>query len=982
MTLGSSLVLQKLIYGIVYIMTTELVAFLKKYVSTGVKDKDGNSVFTHTTMQQPRASYNIPEDQRDELHKFIARSIIAKKQMYITEKPMPIKPITVDIDLQYPIDLPPRQHNERHIKELLKLYSEAIITYVDIPEDKPIDAYIFERPYPYPSNGNIKDGIHIMYPHINTCIELQHAIRDYVVKKLGAFLNNADIGRLAVKNSPEDIIDIAVIDRNNWTVYGCQKPGVRPYVLAHVYRLDNTGSEMKFDEVDVPHTTEEDLTNLVKDLAIQYKPADQTYGVREEHQDIIDSHCKKMEEKKQRKYAPTNFIKKQIKAANSDEDTKRDMEEAEALVKLLALWRSDDTKHWINVGLCLHNISPALQNVWTMFSRRSDQYREGDENRWHGFEDIPGGLGIGALHRWARLDNPLEYKTLQSELLHPLMLSSVCGSSQDVAAVVHKMYKHQFVCLDAKGKKWAIYVNHGWKITQEGIGLKKKIGHEVLNEYLNLVSYYNHQAVLYSDDRKDQQLHKSKSLTDVTYKLRDITFKEKIMKECIILFHDATFEDELNTNSFLVGMENGVYDLAAGVFRNGSPEDKISISTSNDFPDFDPSDIDIENETSSIPQVEAIFDFMKQVFPIAPVRFYTYRYLSSNLQGYNTDEKFHIWTGSGGNGKSKLLELFEMAFGEYCFKLPITILTHARGQAGQATPELCMSKGRRFGSAQEPDEGAKINTSLMKEWSGNDKVYIRGLYAEGSIIKPMFSMALLCNNKPKIPTDDDGTWRRMVVIEFISKFVEGQPKGPHEFTRNTHLVHLFPEWAPWFFVILTLWYKIYRTDGLNPPEEVMAAGYEYRKHSDAYALFIDTYFKKDSEGMIRVDDSYAVFKEWYFNELGEKAPIRRDYKVAIERKLSQPYGSGGKAGWYGYSMQHPDALAMMGKKDVPDMERSHLDEAPPVTPKAPVKVPITPKAQIISKDPVTPKVPIKVPITPKAQPVPAPSVAKIKIVKK
>ena len=107
-------------------MTTELSTFLKQYVSTGQRDDNGKAIFTHTSLQ-PKASYNVPDDKRDELHRLIADSIYKRKPVYLTEKPLKVKPITIDIDLKYPADCTTRQHDERHIKELLKLYSEAII---------------------------------------------------------------------------------------------------------------------------------------------------------------------------------------------------------------------------------------------------------------------------------------------------------------------------------------------------------------------------------------------------------------------------------------------------------------------------------------------------------------------------------------------------------------------------------------------------------------------------------------------------------------------------------------------------------------------------------------------------------------------------------------------------------------------------------------------------------------------------------------
>lgn len=949
-------------------MTTELNSFLKPYISTGQKDENGKGVFTHTSLQQPKASYNVPSDQREKLHSLIAESIYNRKPIYLTEGPLKVKPITIDIDLKYPADYTTRQHNDKHIKELLKLYSEAIITFVDLPEKYNIDAYVLQRKGPYPKNGNIKDGIHIMYPGICIDTDIQHVIRTEVLKKIDQFIDNPEIGCLPVKNTRDEIVDIAVISSAPWMLYGSMKQGLLPYKLTNIYRLDNSKDEMQFHELETDTTSLEDITALVNHLSTHNVTEEKTFSVRPGLEEVIEEYIQKSTSRKQRsKYNSANFIKKTIKNINDVEDLKCLVEEAKSLTALLADWRAEDYHHWMEVGLCLHNISPTLQDTWIEFSKRSEAFDVSDSNRWYGFADCKTGLNIGSLHRWARLDNPAQYKLVRSKMLRSLMMSSVSSSSQDVAAVIYKMYKHQYVCIDAKGRRWAEFVNHSWHITNEGMSLKKKIGHEVLNEYLMLITFYNNTAIMHEDEKKEQFLHRSKSLTEVTYKLRDISFKEKIMKECIIMFHDATFEESLNSNAYLVGLDNGVYDLARGVFRDGQPEDRVSITTTNDYPDFDESDVDLDGESSNIPIMQSIFDFMKQVFPLPGVRRYMFLCLSSYLEGFNREEKFHLWTGVGGNGKSKLLALFEMAYGDYCFKLPINILTKARGQPGQATPELNMSAGRRFGSLQEPDEGAKINTGLMKELSGNDKLYKRGLYAEGGIMIPQFSLALLCNHKPKMTSDDEGTWRRLVVIEFIARFVEGKPKTKYEFPRNIHLDQMFPEWAPYFFALLTMFYKVYKKEGLSElPQAIVDATYDYRKQSDAYAMFMDDYFCKEEEGIVKLDDSYTVFKDWYSNEFSEKPPARREYKAYIERKLNQQYGRGNKSGWYGYSLQHPDSIgestsSRPPKQDEPDMtddltNAEHLRQRMPKPPRR-TSAPSTPSL------PSTPSTaPLKTPV--------------------
>jgi len=70
--------------------------------------------------------------------------------------------------------------------------------------------------------------------------------------------------------------------------------------------------------------------------------------------------------------------------------------------------------------------------------------------------------------------------------------------------------------------------------------------------------------------------------------------------------------------------------------------------------------------------------------------------LASFLSGETNEEHFHIWTGSGGNGKSKLIELFENAIGDYGCKLPVALITGKRTASSAASPEMEMLKGKRF----------------------------------------------------------------------------------------------------------------------------------------------------------------------------------------------------------------------------------------------------------------------------------------------
>ena len=56
---------------------------------------------------------------------------------------------------------------------------------------------------------------------------------EYVYKKLDPILDE-----LKLENPYSDVHDVAVIQRNNWMMYGSKKPHGEPYKLTKIYQMD------------------------------------------------------------------------------------------------------------------------------------------------------------------------------------------------------------------------------------------------------------------------------------------------------------------------------------------------------------------------------------------------------------------------------------------------------------------------------------------------------------------------------------------------------------------------------------------------------------------------------------------------------------------------------------------------------------------------------------------------------------------------
>ena len=145
----------------------------------------------------------------------------------------------------------------------------------------------------------------------------------------------------------------------------------------------------------------------------------------------------------------------------------------------------------------------------------------------------------------------------------------------------------------------------------------------------------------------------------------------------------------------LLGFNNGVYDLDLGRFRDGLPEDYITMTTGYDY--YPPD----ENSRVLIEQVQT---FMEQILPIYNVRKFVLQFLASCLSGrVSGDHLVPIWIGTGGNGKSILVRLMENALGEYAGKMPVSLITKARSDSASASPEVSANVLKRFVPFQEPD---------------------------------------------------------------------------------------------------------------------------------------------------------------------------------------------------------------------------------------------------------------------------------------
>ena len=93
-----------------------------------------------------------------------------------------------------------------------------------------------------------------------------------------------------------------------------------------------------------------------------------------------------------------------------------------SLIRLLSYERLHNFRSWLQVGMCLHNISPDLLSSWDEISQISSKWDpECCPKFWGGMSNNHRNpLTIRSLHYWAKMDNPDGYIEMLNNMTQPL----------------------------------------------------------------------------------------------------------------------------------------------------------------------------------------------------------------------------------------------------------------------------------------------------------------------------------------------------------------------------------------------------------------------------------------------------------------------------------------------------------------------------------------------------------------------------------
>jgi P4 family phage/plasmid primase-like protien len=918
----------------------DLSDFLSKHsVNNRIAGAGNQKTITHTRIGSKElnvyaGAFSIDKEELPIFRRLYYEHVFVKgRKEYLTETQITSLqdgngPILVDLDFRYDYDVTKRLHTSEHIQDLVQLYLEELKELLVFEENKSFPIFIMEKP-----NVNrvadkqiTKDGIHmiigIQMDHI-----LQTILRDKILQEIG------DIWELPLTNNWEDVLDKGIsTGTTNWQMYGSQKPGHEAYKLTYYLT-----AELDLEDNNWMTTAKQPKDiDLLKDLHLLSAQYDNNVKF-EMNPKIKDEYNKRFE-------AKTNKIKKsnskgkvnilfeeepageiQLSDITNPETLKKAVDsvmvnlkvneqyirELHQYTQILPEKYYQPGSHLLNrkVAFALKHTDDRLFLSWVMLRSKASDFDYATipslYNDWKlHFNKRPDGVTRASIMYWAKQDAYEEYKKVKKDTIDQYIEETIFEAGDwDYAMVLYHLFKDKYVCSSITNKKWYVFNKHRWE-KDEGQRLRMAISKDLFELYSEKQSQYLAEAQHYepSDENHEKFQRKIKKIAEICIKLKKTNDKNNIMREAMEIFFDKDFSKNMDSNPYLMCFTNGVFDFKSKEFRDGYPQDYITKNTGIPYVEFNPDKtLEISNE---------IMTFMEQLFPLPELCRYMWDHLASVLIGVKKEHAFNIYRGSGSNGKSILTDLMSQCLGDYKGTVPITLVTDKRSSIGGATPEVMQLKGVRYAVMQEPSKDAIINEGIMKELTGGDPLLGRALYCDSEIFIPQFSLVVCTNALFEIKSNDDGTWRRMKLVDFLAKFIsEGETHTDdtkYVFPKDKSLKEKLPKWAPVFISMLIK--RACETEGeVKDCPEVVAASNKYRQSQDAISGFImDKIIKVDNnEHPVGTTSLNNVFKEWFQMNYGNrKVPKLSELVEAMVKKFGNKNAKSNK--WHNFKIKEDE----------------------------------------------------------------------------
>jgi putative DNA primase/helicase len=297
---------------------------------------------------------------------------------------------------------------------------------------------------------------------------------------------------------------------------------------------------------------------------------------------------------------------------------------------------------------------------------------------------------------------------------------------------------------------------------------------------------------------------------------------------------------ELNLNPYLLNLKNGTLDLKTGELREHRQDDKITQLASVAYDEH--AKCELWKAT-----LQTIFGNDDEIIA------FVQRLLGYSISGLQAEHILPIAYGSGCNGKSTVTNTILALLGDYGGLANEALLLGAK----DAHPtEKAFLYQKRFVAISEPEQGARLRESRVKELTGDGTITARRMHEDFWSFERTHTFWMSTNHLPRIVGSDEGIWRRVKLIPFEVDVRKVTTPVPDLDKR------LVADEGPGILNWLIQGFLDWQAYGLFEPDKVKAAVSSYKSEEDELELFIAERCVVSGGCMVESERIFSSYQAW------------------------------------------------------------------------------------------------------------------------
>lgn len=360
-----------------------------------------------------------------------------------------------------------------------------------------------------------------------------------------------------------------------------------------------------------------------------------------------------------------------------------------------------------------------------------------------------------------------------------------------VAKIYLSIAKERFR-YDASSKTWyLINKSNIWRKDTDGSSVKQDIlekvsisVEEIYQKSKNFINECSEKKRCDGETSRGLVDRIMKGRTRINNYLGDNTRKARCLSELKGLCNHENVSAKFdNVNAYIIGFNNGVYDLKNNKFRLPKPKEMVSMSVGYNYVESKEMKTKLEKAMKILKKVltsyfETIEDHDTIITEIAAC-----------LDANPSLEQFYYHSGVGANGKGVIALLIRNTFGDYQKSIKTDYITESKIQIApnQADPTMAELPNVRVGLLYEAKSEMTLKSDIVKRITGQDPQVCRQLHGVNFTFTPVVRLFIQSNHDITIEDAcSNSIKRRFKARKFPYTFVEN-PKEKYEKQSNENL---------------------------------------------------------------------------------------------------------------------------------------------------------------------------------------------------